>query len=223
MVYLLIFLAEFVFLFILSRILIKLVSHVLLRVTRSDNLAMRLFHFMFIPGVIVHELAHLISAEVMLVRTGRLSFALKPDEDKVVLGSVGIERADPIRRAIIGFAPVFVGILLIAFFVFYFLSSDSPISSPWNFILVFFIVFEVGNTMFSSKKDLEGTFQLLLVISVAIIVGYFLGFKVPDSLFEFLNLEQFVGIVQRGIKVLLFPIGIDLAIILLARFLNKRY
>ncbi len=178
---------------------------------------------MFIPGVIVHELAHLISAEVMLVRTGGLSFALVPDEDKVVLGSVGIERTDPVRRAIIGFAPVFIGILIISFFVFYFLSEKSPLGFPWNYLLVFFMVFQIGNTMFSSRKDLEGTFQLLLVISVAIIVGYFLGFKVPDSLFEFLNSEQFVDIIQRGIKVLLFPIGIDLAIILLARFLSKRY
>ncbi len=184
--------------------------------------SLKLFHILLLPGVVIHELAHLIVAEVMLVRTGGLSFTMEQEEDRIVMGSVGIERTDPIRRAVIGFAPVFVGILLIAFFIFYFLSENSPISGPWNFILVLFVVFEIGNTMFSSKRDLEGTLQLLLVISVAIIVAYFLGFKVPDSLFSFLNSEQFVGIVQRGIKILLFPIGIDLVVVFLARYLIKR-
>ena len=185
--------------------------------------AIKFFHLLLLPGVVIHELAHLIVAEVMLVRTGGLSFSLEQEEDRVVMGSVGIEQTDPLRRAIIGFAPVFVGILLIAFFVFYFLSSDSPIPGPWNFLLVLFVVFEIGNTMFSSKKDLEGTIQLLFVISVAIIVAYFLGFKVPESLFNFFNSEQFVGIVQKGIKILLLPIGIDLVVILLARFLIKKH
>ena len=183
--------------------------------------AIKLFHLLLLPGVVIHELAHLIVAEVMLVRTGGLSFSLEQEEDRVVMGSVGIEQTDPVRRAIIGFAPVFVGILLIAFFVFYFLSENSPVPNPWNFILVLFVVFEIGNTMFSSRKDLEGTIQLLFVISVAIIVGYFLGFKVPDSMFNFFNSEQFVSIVQKGIKILLFPIGIDLLIILIVRYLNK--
>mgnify|MGYP001571434210 CR=1 FL=1 len=178
---------------------------------------------MFIPGVIIHELAHLISAEVMLVRTGGLSFALVPDEDKIVMGSVGITQTDPVRRAIIGFAPVIVGILLIAFFVFYFLSSDSPISSPWNFILVLFVVFEIGNTMFSSKKDLEGTALLLIVVLVTVAVVYFLGFRLPDFIIAYFNSDSFIEIVKKGIWVLFFPIAIDLAIILLGKFSLKKH
>ncbi len=176
---------------------------------------------MFIPGVIIHELAHLISAEVMLVRTGGLSFTPEPDEDKIVMGSVGIEQTDPIRRAIIGFAPVFIGILLIAFFVFYFLSSESPITSPWNFILVLFVVFEIGNTMFSSKKDLEGSALLLIVIGLAIAVAYFFGVRLPEGVISYLNSESFTEIVKKGIWILFFPIAIDLAIILLSKVKYK--
>lgn len=185
--------------------------------------AIKFFHLLLLPGVVIHELAHLIVAEVMLVRTGGLSFSLEQEEDRVVMGSVGIEQTDPLRRAIIGFAPVFVGILLIGFSVFYFLSENSPVSYPWNFVLVLFVVFEIGNTMFSSKRDLEGTFQLLFVIAVAIIVGYFLGFKVPDSMFNFFNSDSFIDILQKGIKILLLPIIIDLLVIFLARFLVKKH
>jgi hypothetical protein len=189
-----------------------------MKVARNENLAIRLFHFFLLPGVIVHELAHLIVAEVMLVRTGGLSFTPEPDQDKIVMGSVGIEETDPIRRAIIGFSPVFMGILIISFFVFYFLSERSPLGFPWNYILVFFAVFQIGNTMFSSRKDLEGSLLLLIVISLIIIVAYFLGLRLPDGFIAYLNSESFTGIVKKGIWVLFFPIGIDLAIILLGKF-----
>lgn len=213
MIYLLIFGVEFLFLFILSRVLVRLLSRFL---------AIRLFHFILLPGVVVHELAHLITSEVLLVRTGGLNFSPEPDGDKLVMGSVGIEKTDPIRRAIIGFAPVLVGIAIIAFSVFYFLSGGSPLSFPWNFALVFFIVFEVGNTMFSSKKDLEGMFLLLLIALIVVIASYFLGFRLPDNIVSFFNSESFIEIVKKGIWVLLFPIAIDSAVILLAKPLNKR-
>lgn len=201
----------------------KFVSRLFLKIARNENLAIRLFHLFLLPGVIVHELAHLIVAEVMLVRTGGLSFTPEPDKDKIVMGSVGIEETDPIRRAIIGFAPVFVGILIISFFVFYFFSDNSPLSFPWNYFLVFFMVFQIGNTMFSSRKDLEGSAFLLIVIAVIIAVCYFLGIRLPDSIISYFNSESFIEIVKKGIWVLFFPIAIDLAIILLGKFSLKRH
>ncbi len=203
--------------------LIKFISRLFLKIARNENLAIRLFHFFLLPGVIVHELAHLIVAEVMLVRTGGLSFTPEPDEDKIVMGSVGIEETDPIRRAIIGFAPVFVGILIISFFVFYFLSDKSSLGFPWNYVLVFFAVFQIGNTMFSSRKDLEGSMILLIVISLIIVLAYFLGLRLPEGVVSYLSSESFTGIVKKGIWVLFFPIGIDLAIILLGKFFLKRH
>lgn len=185
--------------------------------------AIKFFHLLLLPGVVIHELAHLIVAEIILVRTGGLSFSLEQEEDRIVMGSVGIERTDPVRRAIIGFAPVFVGILLIGFSVFYFLSERSPVAYPWNFALVLFVVFEIGNTMFSSKRDLEGTIQLLFVIAVSIGVAYFLGVKLPEWILNIPNSPEFINIAQKGVKILLFPIGIDLAVILLVRLFLKKY
>lgn len=223
MVYLLIFLALFLSLFLMSRVLTRSISRLLMRIVGSRNLAISFFHLLLLPGVVVHELAHLITAEVLFVRTGALNFKPQLEEDSVVMGTVGIEKTDPLRRAVIGFAPVFVGIILISISVLYFLSEQSPLSQTLSYILVFFIVFEIGNTMFSSKKDLEGTIGLLIIIVSLLAVFYFLGFRIPDSFINFLNSENFVGIAQRGIRILLFPIGIDVIIILIARFLNNKY
>ncbi|MBI4097699.1 MAG: hypothetical protein HY426_01550 [Candidatus Levybacteria bacterium] len=221
-VYFILFLTEFILLFILSRVLVKNISQLFARLSGNKNLAMRLFHFFLLPGVIVHELAHLISAEVMLVRTGNLSFSLEPQDERLVMGSVGITQTDPIRRAIIGFSPVIIGILVISFSVFYFLSNRSPINSPWNYALVFFIVFEVGNTMFSSKKDLEGTIQLFFVTALVVFASYFVGIRISESIFSYFNSESFTQIVKRGIWVLLFPIAIDGVLIIFARLLKKQ-
>ena len=199
MFYLLIFILEFIFLFFLSKLLIRSISTIFLKVARRENLAIKLFHLFLLPGVIVHELAHLIVAESILVRTGGLSFTPEPDEDKIVMGSVGIEETDPIRRAIIGFAPVFVGILIISFFVFYFFSDNSPLGFPWNYALVFFAVFQIGNTMFSSSKDLEGSAFLLIVIVTVFAVCYFLGVRIPDSIISYFSSQEFTGIVKKGI------------------------
>lgn len=195
----------------------KFVSQLFLKIARNENLAIRLFHLFLLPGVIIHELAHLIVAEAMLVRTGGLSFTPEPDKDKIVMGSVGIEETDPIRRALIGFAPVFVGILIISFFVFYFLSDKSPLGFPWNYVLVFFMVFQIGNTMFSSKKDLEGSALLLIVIATVFAVCYFLGVRLPEGIISYFNSESFMEIVKKGIWVLFFPIAIDLVLIFLSK------
>lgn len=223
MVFVLIFILEFIFLFFLSKLLVRSISLFFLKVARRENLAIRLFHLFLLPGVIVHELAHLIVAELMLVRTGGLSFTPEPDGDRVVMGSVAIQETDPIRRAIIGFAPVFVGILIISFFVFFFLSEKSPLGFPWDYLLVFFAVFQIGNTMFSSSKDLEGSLFLLIVIFLAAAVCYFLGVRLPESIVNFLNSQHFKEIVRKGIWVLFFPIAIDLVIILLGKFFLKRH
>ncbi len=223
MTYILIFVLEFIFLFFLSKLLIRSISVFFLKVARKENLAIRLFHLFLLPGVIVHELAHLIVAEGMLVRTSGLSFNPEPDGDRVVMGSVAIQETDPIRRAIIGFAPVFVGILIISFFVFYFLSDRSLIGFPWNYALVFFTVFQIGNTMFSSSKDLEGSAALLIVIILFITVSYFLGFRLPDWFISYINSAQFIEIVKKGMWVLFFPIAIDLVIIFLSKLNFKKF
>jgi hypothetical protein len=214
---LLIFILIFTFLFFISRLLIKDLTFLSLRITNNRNLAIRLFHLIFLPGVIVHELAHLIVAEVLLVRTGGLNFSPQPGKDRIVLGSVGIEETDPFRRAIVGFAPVLVGFLIISFSVFYFLSDNSPLSFPVNYLFVFFVVFEVGNTMFSSKKDLEGTALLLFIMGAFVITLYFFGFQFPEWLSSLLESESFFFLLKKGIFALAFPIILDLLIIFLVR------
>ena len=169
----------------------------------------------------MHELAHLISAEVMFVKTHGLSLMPVRQGDQLTMGSVQIEKTDPIRRAIIGFAPVLVGIILIGLTTLFLLSDKSPFSLTLSYILIFIIVFEIGNTMFSSRRDLDGTIELLIFITLVVGVLYIFGLNF-QPLIDFINSSNFQSILLKGIKLLWIPIAADIAIILLAKFLILR-
>lgn len=221
-VQILIFILLFISLFFVSRILTRSISAFIYGVSRSQNFSIRLFHTLFLPGVVIHELAHLITAELMFVRTSGLNFSMRREGDGLVMGSVGIERTDLIRRAIIGFAPVFVGVLLITFSVIFLFSDKSPFSDILNYLFIFIIVFEVGNTMYSSRKDLEGTVELFAVLMLIIAVLYFFGFRFPDSFINFLNSASVQNIFLRANYVLAIPLIIDLIISGILRTINTR-
>ena len=75
--------------------------------------------------------------------------------------------------------------------------------------------------MFSSKKDLEGTVQLMIILCAIFIAGFILGLRVPDCIISFLDSEAFVEIIKKGNWILLFPITVDLGLIAFIKFLKK--
>lgn len=210
MTYLLLVFLEIGFLFILSRIVSKTVSRFL---------SIHVLSFLFLPGVIVHELSHWLIASILFVRVGEIEFKPKIEDHGLKLGSVAIAKTDPIRRAIIGFAPIFVGLIIILGAVHIFTANLSFFWSNQIYIAVFlvlgifYILFVVSNTMFSSKADMEGTLELSIVFLVIFIALYFTGFRFPDYLIKSLFLKEVLGIVQKSSMFLLVPIAIDLAIL----------
>lgn len=217
----LIFISLFIFLFFLSRELTKSISSLLYRGFGENRFSFHFFHLLFLPGVIVHELAHFLSAELMLVKTGSFNLMPRREGDMVIMGSVGIQKTDPFRRAIIGFAPVLAGLIIIFSSVIYFLSSYSPLPVYLNFSILFLIIFQIGNTMFSSKKDLEGTLELLFIIGIFLIILYFIGVQIPYSFVEFFNSTSFNNIMKNANFILLIPIILDLIIIGIIKFIYK--
>lgn len=123
----------------------------------------------------------------------------------VKLGSVSIGKTDPIRRAIIGVAPVFAGLaVLFAIFSFVFDSSNA-------FILLggFYGLFAVSNTMFSSKKDIEGLLEVLIVGGLIVLTLYLIGFRFPEAFANYFSSNEFGEIIKKADLFLLTPLLID--------------
>lgn len=192
----LILLGEILLIFFLSRQISQTIFTFFFRIFRSKTIAVSLLTVLLFPGTVIHELAHLFSAEIMGVRTGGLSF--EPDVPKgiekkegqfsVTTGHVRIVETDPIRRYIIGTAPMFVGIIVLTA-ISYFLpqiwekvtSTDISlilkIPETYYLLLIAYLLFSISNSMFSSPSDLKGIWGILIVGILVIVAGYLVGFR----------------------------------------------
>jgi len=66
------------------------------------------------PGVVIHELSHLLMAVILFVPVKSMTLVPKILEgNKLQAGSVTIEKVDPVRRTLVGIAPLFVGIAVL--------------------------------------------------------------------------------------------------------------
>lgn len=213
--YLLLF-AELVILFFISRFVINVIARLLYRITRSHRMTVGLFAFLFLPGTFVHEMAHLLMALVLLVPVGKMVLTPQIDGAQVKLGSVEVGKTDPIRRALIGVAPVIFGIAAIIASAVYI--PLLPISFIWHYVVIGYVVFEVGNTMFSSKRDLEGTIELVATIGVIVLLLYITGIRLPFDVVAVL--QQGITVTQTIVWYLLWPLGINGVLLLLAKLLR---
>ncbi len=188
-----------------------------MKITRSHRVTVHILSILFLPGTIVHELSHLLVAGLMMVPVGEINLVPEVDGQIVKLGSVQIGQTDPFRRILIGVAPLILGLSVLIGLIYFNKDSLLHFSPLWLSILIIYLLFQITNTMFSSKKDLEGalvfTGVILTVLIIIFAALYFTG-RMPD--FSFINSLDFESIINFLItvdKFILVPLVIDLAIL----------
>jgi len=175
--------------------------------------------FLLLPGVIIHELSHLFVSVVLFVPVGNIEFTPKKSDNGLKLGSIEIAKTDPIRRSIIGFAPVFLGLMLVIGIVYFFSVNILFFQdkNPYIFLAlvlgIAYLLFAISNTMFSSRKDMEGTAEILITLLIIFILSYILGFRIPISFAQNLFTKDVLEIVRKSAIFLSVPITIDLFIL----------
>lgn len=213
------FFGELLFLFLLSKILIVDLGRLLFRITRSRKWSIYLLSFLFLPGTAVHEMAHVFMAEVLRVPVGDIELAPKLEGKSIRLGSVPVGEADPLRMFLIGAAPAMAGTILIIFAL-ALLGKLGFLDIWWGKLLGGYIVFEIGNTMFASKRDMEGALELVMVMTLVLGFLYFAGFRISGIDFGFL-VNGLAPTFQSGSRLMLVPIALDIAAILIFKFLSR--
>jgi len=215
--YAFLFIFEFILLFFLAKFLIRALSRLFLKITKSESITVTLFFYLFLPGIIVHELSHLLAAGLLFVKTGDMELTPKVTGGEVRLGSVGIEKTDFLRRAIIGVAPVLVGISII-FGILFSLQKLNAMNLG-IYALSFYIIFEVGNTLFSSRKDLEGAVELLLTFIFIFGALFLIRGEIAGAFFQVLQRNEIINFFKNADLFLIVPILLDLVIVVFVRFL----
>lgn len=189
-------------------------------ITKNKKLSISLMSILLLPGTVVHEVSHMLTAEILGVRTGEFDFMpyKKENSNEIRMGGIKIAKSDPVRRTIIGVAPVFVGLSIItAVFSLQILpvvkTPSSFLNNNWQYYLIFglssYVLFIISNTMFSSRKDLEQAFYpllLLIIIVVALQIG---GITIKISLKQTTK-EFFLNVLQSLNYTLVATVIIDL-------------
>ncbi len=207
--YILILIGELITLWLLSRKLSQNLFTAIFLLTTSRPVAISVLSILFFPGTVIHELAHLFTAEILGVRTSGLTLVPEGIEEKNVrTGSVSIAQSDPIRRAIIGIAPIFVGMGAL-FTIFYYLPHI-----PYSLLgIPYYLLFVISNTMFSSPEDMDGFWPVVGVITLLSMAAYIAGIRINLTEPTLTNLTIFFQSVAvnlgyiAGLNILLFIIS----------------
>lgn len=217
-----ILLAEFLVLFLTSKFIFNSFFAIAFAVFKNRRVASFLVSYFFFPGVLVHEVSHFLMAKVLGVKTHGMEFLPVLNGTSLKMGSVSIEKTDLLRSLLIGVAPLFVGVGLLVL-------SLSQIVKTFSYSDIFssglsiglaliagYIVFVVTNTMFSSKKDVEGLVEVLIIVGLILGVIYFIGKFPYEAVLSLLQNPKTVEVITKIDFALLFPVAINFAVVFLA-------
>jgi hypothetical protein len=220
MYYAVLFLIEILFLFLLSKSLTNNLFNLFYRLTKSKRISIYLMSLLFLPGTVIHELSHMFMAVILQVPVGNMELMPKLVGQDLRMGSVQIAKSDPIRRALIGMAPFLFGTAII-FGMFFYITKNNLFDNRLIVIMLAYFVFEIGNTMFSSRKDMEGALELLLVFLILFVVLYLVGFRLPSLNPNVLFSNKIIiQTFKTGSLYMAGPVMIDLALIALLKLLR---
>lgn len=165
---------ELILLYLLSRWVTQALFRTAYRLMKARSVSISFVTLLLFPGTVIHELAHLFTAEVMGVRTGKLTLVPEaiqnpPAGGEIRTGSVAIAKTDPFRRAIIGLAPLLVGLVALTVLTQLYSIYVQP-SNPLTIITIsyYYLLFAISNSMFPSSTDMKGVWPIAIVFFVII-------------------------------------------------------
>jgi hypothetical protein len=167
-------------------------------------------NLIFLPGVLLHELAHLLVGRILWVKTGRLTvMPVLLKDGSVRMGSVAVPRTDIFRHFFISVAPFVVGLSVI--FGIIWTAENWQLWQWWAWWLIIgYILFEVANTMFLSPSDIRGAAYLVLAVSLIVALSVGLGWR-PDGQWIESMLAANNELLAQVVRWLWLPIVVDVA------------
>lgn len=217
-------------LLLLQRALHHEIQAIFLIATRNPGVTVMAFSLVFLPGVFLHELSHLLTARLLGVRTGRFSLlpAVLPD-GRLQLGYVEAAHSDIVRDSLVGVAPLVSGLFFVAYVAVEHLHLvvlwDTLRNGQWelfwmginilptlpDFWVWFYLTFAVSSTMMPSESDRHAWLPLGMVsaalLGLVLLAGagpWMLAHLAPP-LNEFLRGTALILLVSILVHALLLP------------------
>ena len=199
-----VFFVQIIAIYIISRLIIKELFIFLRKFFKTDFPVFSVVSLLFLPGTIIHETAHFITAILLILPVKSMSIFPKWDENEIKLGEVLFIKKDFLRAILVGIAPVFFGIGIL-FSLFYF--KIYPANNVGLNILYSYLIFSISANMFSSSQDLKDLILIIPVILFIIIIFYVFNIKINmTNLNVIINKVNFYIFIVLTIDTVLFGI-----------------
>ncbi len=162
--------------------------------TGQDDMSLVVYALPLLPGVALHEISHALMASLLGVKSANLTIVPRRQPDgHVRLGSVQVEKVDPLRSSLIGLAPLLfgsAGVLLISQFAFGVSALGDAVRSDnisaviaslggvlrapdvWLWL---YLLFAIANAMVPSPTDRETWGPVILFVVIVVAIGLALG------------------------------------------------
>jgi hypothetical protein len=218
----------------LQRLLHREIQAVLLILSRSPEFSITMFSIIFLPGVLLHEFSHYLTAVILGVQTAHFSLVpqLLPN-GRLQLGYVETMRSDYFRDSLIGAAPLIAGGSVVAYLAVTRLDliplwetfRNGQFNLFWlgltllpktqDFPLWFYLLFTISSTMLPSQSDrhawlpLGVTVTVLLGLAILAGAGPWMVEHVAPALNRFLTSAAVVVGLSAGLHaILIVPMGV---------------
>jgi len=217
-----IILIELLILFLLSNRLSNALFRLFWVIFKNKYIASGILTFILLPGTVVHEFSHLLSAEILRVPTGEISFSpkikhLENHQEEIGMGSVEIASTDPFRKFIIGIAPTMSGLLVLILLIWLWQHFYPQMVLTWHkvglTVLIGYFLFAVSSNMFSSQSDMKDVWYLPFIFILIAVALYIVGIRI--------NLTgQILGIITDFLTILSKALGIVIGVNILVLTVN---
>jgi hypothetical protein len=222
------FTATLAALVVLSRWVTRQVQLLGLHLTSDERAAQMTYYLIMLPGILLHELSHVIMARLVGLKVGQFSLGPRPrNRTSIELGSVTVSRADVFRESLVGLAPFLTGtavLVLVGYRVFNVGSLGLAGSAAgaggvvralpglWqvpDFWLWAYVIFVVSNAMMPSPSDRQPWLLAGIYLAVALGGVYLLAGlpAMPETLASWA-----AGVLQVLTLSFLFTLVLDLAV-----------
>jgi hypothetical protein len=209
------------------------------RFTGMADAAVLAVFLVFLPGVMVHEAAHWLTARLLGLRTGKFRVWPKRQRQHIGLGSVSVESGGVVVDSIVGLAPLVAGSALIVVIAHSILGgsrvSEALLAGDWragvaafgtalrqsDAALWAYLLFSIANAMMPSASDREPVKPVLLYTAIAVIAYVALG--LPTSPFSALMVWMTPAL-HVLTSAFLFTIVLDIGVLIILfvlRFLAR--
>lgn len=189
----------------------------------SQHSAIVIWSIIFLPGTIVHEISHFLVAALTGARTGKIEIfpeylEKEVDESKtahVALGSVQMQKLNPLQGFLVGIAPFITGIALLIWIA-SLLQTSFAAKEIWTLILEGYLFFTITNSFFPSLTDIKQAIPFVIISLLVALGAWYFGFQV------FLSSNSYIWIILNSLwKAIVISVLINLVIFIVLYILNK--